>query len=71
MPPDDTDDDARIIGAAFAERVKDLFKVFAESVATGEPDREAVIRFRRGFLSAKRVRDLALETVRDANKPQS
>ena len=42
-------DDARIIAAAYADRVTELFKVFAEAVATGEPDREAVVRFKRRF----------------------
>ena len=58
--------DTEIIASAYAERIKDLFKVFAEAVATGEPDREAVIRFKRGLTSAKRVRDLALEAVKEA-----
>ena len=59
-----SDEDARIIAAAYEERVKDLFKVFAEAVATGEPDREGIVRFRRGLLSAKRVYELALEAAR-------
>lgn len=65
MPSLDLDEDARIIAAAFAERVKDLFKVFAESVATGEPERDAVVRFRRGLLAARRVRDLALDVAKE------
>jgi hypothetical protein len=59
-------DDARIIADAYAVRVTDLFKVFAEAVATGEPDREAVVRFKRGLMSARRVRDLALEAAKEA-----
>jgi hypothetical protein len=56
-------EDARIIAAAYEERVKDLFKTFAEAVAVGEPDREAVVRFRRGMLTAQRVRELALDAA--------
>ena len=69
MPADEqNDNDLRVVEAAFAERVKDLFKTFSEAVYTGEPERDAVVRFRRGFLSAKRVRDLALEVAREAAK---
>jgi hypothetical protein len=67
MPPDALDEDARIIAAAYEERVKDLFKVFAEGVATGEPDREGIIRFKRNLLAARRVRDLALDVAKDAD----
>jgi hypothetical protein len=70
MPENGLPDDAHIIAAAYAERVKDLFKVFAEAVATGEPDREAVIRFKRGLLSARRVRDLALEAAKEDEASQ-
>jgi hypothetical protein len=64
VPSQDQDEDARIIAAGYEERVKDLFRVFTEAVATGEPDREAVVRFRRGLISARRVRDLALEAAK-------
>jgi hypothetical protein len=66
MAEDVLSEDARIIAAAYAERVTELFKVFAEAVATGEPDREAVIRFKRGLMSARRVRDLALAVAKEA-----
>jgi len=62
----DNADDARIIAAAYADRVTELFKVFAEAVATGEPDREAVIRFKRSLISAQRVRDMALAAAKEA-----
>ncbi|HVC50888.1 MAG TPA: hypothetical protein VND87_02585 [Stellaceae bacterium] len=65
MPEDGLPDDAQIIAAAFEDRVRELFKTFAEVVYTGEPEREAVARFRRGLVSAKRVRDLALEVAKD------
>ena len=66
MADNDLSDDARIIADAYAIRITDLFKVFAEAVATGEPDREAVVRFKRGLLSAQRVRDLALAAAKEA-----
>jgi hypothetical protein len=52
--------DEQIIASAYATRITDLFKVFAEAVAAGEPDREAVVRFKRGLLSARHVRSLAV-----------
>ena len=58
--------DAQIIAAAYSDRVMDLFKVFAEAVATGEPDRDAVVRFKRGLMSARHVRDLALAAAKEA-----
>jgi hypothetical protein len=57
--------DAEIIAAAYAARITEIFKVFAEAVATGEPDREAVVRFKRGLLSARHVRDLALNAAKE------
>ena len=65
MPADGSLNDVQIIAAAYADRVTDLFKVLAEAVATGEPDREAVVRFKRGLMSARRVRDLALEAAKE------
>jgi hypothetical protein len=67
--PDALSDDAQIIARAYEDRVADLFKVFVEAVATGEPDREAVIRFKRGLVSAQRVRDLALQAARETDTP--
>jgi hypothetical protein len=58
-------DDTRIIAAAYSDRVMELFKVFAEAVATGEPDRDAVVRFKRNLMSARRVRDLAFEAAKE------
>ena len=66
MADDGLSDDTRIISAAYADRVTDLFKVFAEAVATGEPDRDAVVRFKRGLISAQRVRDMALAAAKEA-----
>jgi hypothetical protein len=67
--PDASMDDAQIVARAYADRVSELFKVFAEAVATGEPDREAVIRFKRNLIAAQRVRDLALQAVKEAAAP--
>ena len=62
---DETAADERVITGAYEERVRELFRVFAEGVATGEPDRDGVVRFKRNLLTAKRVRDLALQAARE------
>lgn len=60
--------EAEIIAGAYAERVRDLFKIFAESVYTGEPENTAAVRFRRGLLSARRVYAAAVEALKEADK---
>jgi hypothetical protein len=59
-------DEAQIIEAAFEERVRELFKLFSEAIYTGEPERDAATRFRRGLLSARRARAAALEVSKEA-----
>lgn len=53
----------RLIIAAYDDRVKELFKVFAEGLAQGEPERPSQDRFRRALRFAKRARNLALQAV--------
>ena len=53
----------RLVLAAYDERVKELFKVFAEGLAQGEPERPSQDRFRRALRFAKRARNLALQAV--------
>ena len=66
MPDNALPRDTEIIAGAYAERIRDLFKIMAEAVYTGEPERDALVRFRRGLLSARRVYAAALETVKEA-----
>ncbi|HVH78119.1 MAG TPA: hypothetical protein VM782_01915 [Stellaceae bacterium] len=66
MAADGALDDAEIVAAAYAERVRDLFKVFAEAVYMGESERDAAARFRRGLISARRAYVAAIEVLRDA-----
>ena len=66
MTDDRLPDDAAIITGAYATRVTELFRVFAEAVATGEPEREAVVRFKRGLVGARRVLALALDAAKKA-----
>jgi hypothetical protein len=53
----------RLVIVAYNERVKDLFKVFSEGLAQGEPERSSQDRFRRALRYAKRARNLALQAV--------
>jgi hypothetical protein len=53
----------RLVITAYDERFKELFKVFAEGLAQGEPERSSQDRFRRAMRSAKRARNLALQAV--------
>jgi hypothetical protein len=57
--------EAQIIEAGFEGRVRDLFKLFAEAIYTGEPERDAATRFRRGLVSARRARAAALEVAKE------
>jgi hypothetical protein len=59
-------DEAQIIEGAFEQRVHDIFKIFAEAIYTGEPERDAATRFRRGLISARRARAAALEVAKEA-----
>ena len=68
MADDGLPDDLEIIDAAYAERLKELFRIFAEAVYTGEPEREAVVRFSRALLSARRVHALALQALKQADQ---
>ena len=54
-----------IIEAGFEDRVRDIFKMFAEAIYTGEPERDAATRFRRGLVSARRARAAALEVAKE------
>ena len=63
MPDDSHDDDGAIIRIAYAERVKEAFKVFAENVAMGENERSSRDRFVRAIEQTRRARNIALEAI--------
>ena len=60
----------RLIMAAFDERVRELFRVFAEGIAQGEPERTSQDRFRRALRFAKQARNLALLVVQEEKGAQ-
>jgi hypothetical protein len=65
MAADGLPDEAAIIAAAYAERLRDLFKILAEAIYTGEAERDALVRFRRGLASARRAYAVTVEALKD------
>jgi len=60
MPNDSAHDDAEIIFTAYAERVCEAFKVFAENLSAGQSEQACQERFKRSLLLLRKIRDLAL-----------
>ncbi len=73
MPDDNPDVETAIIHAAYADKVKDAFMVFAENLAGGQAEKLCKDRFLRALLLVKKARDLALETMSGMNvvEPQA
>jgi hypothetical protein len=64
MPDDDGYEfDAEVIRTAYAEKVKDAFKVFAENLGAGQNQKSSIERFVRALELVRKARDLALESV--------
>lgn len=61
--PESAHNDADIIFAAYADRVTDAFKIFAENLSTGQGEQICVLRFRRTLEVIRKARDLALQTA--------
>jgi hypothetical protein len=63
MPDDSPSIETEIIHAAYADKVKDAFMVFAENLTVGQGEKSCKDRFLRSLLLAKRARDLAFEVI--------
>ncbi len=63
MPEDRAPDDAEIIRAAYADRVRDAFTAFAENIAVGQNEKSCRDRFVRSVELARKARDLALDAI--------
>ena len=63
MSDDSGRDDTEIIHSAYAERVKEAFKVFADNLGIGENEKLSRDRFLRALLLMRRARDLALQAA--------
>jgi hypothetical protein len=71
MANEDDIHEERLMFAAYDERVKELFKVFAEGLAQGEPERPSQERLRRALRFAKRARNLALQAVQQEKSAEA
>ncbi len=63
MPDDSAHEDAAIVAAAYAERVKEAIKIFAENLAVGESEQACTGQFMRALQLARKVRGLALQAM--------
>lgn len=62
--PDDSDEiDAEIIRAAYADKVKEAFKVFAENLGMGQNQKSSADRFVRSLELMRKARDMALAAM--------
>jgi hypothetical protein len=60
-------DDEEIIRSAYAERVMEAFKVFADNLAVGQSEKDCRDRFIRALDMVRRARDLALRAASGAD----
>jgi hypothetical protein len=63
MPDDGRKLDTEIIGAAYADKVKEAFMIFAENLSAGQSAKSCAERFQRALGLVKKARDLALEAI--------
>jgi hypothetical protein len=63
MSDDTHDSDADIIRAAYAEKVKEAFKVFAENLGMGQNQQNSKERFLRSLELVRKARDMALDAA--------
>jgi hypothetical protein len=60
-------DDAAIIQAAYADRVTEAFKVFAENLGMGQAPKASQERFQRAIELTRRARDMALAALAEVD----
>lgn len=63
MPEDSGQADVDIIWSAYADRVRDAFKIFADNLGVGENEKLCRDRFARALVMVRRARDLALQAA--------
>lgn len=61
MAVDGFEHDAEIIRDAYAEKVKEAFRLFAENISVGQAEKACRDRFVRSLDLMRRARDIALE----------
>ena len=55
--------ETEIIQAAYADKVKDAFIVFADNLAVGQGEKSCKDRFLRSLMLVKKARDMAIEAM--------
>ena len=68
---DDSVLDAEIIRAAYAEKVKEAFKMFAENISVGQSEASCRERFVRSLELMRRARDVALDASSGTTVPDT
>jgi hypothetical protein len=63
MPDDNRDSDTEIILDAYAEKVREAFKVFAENLGMGQNQKSSTERFMRSLDLVRQARDMALAAM--------
>ena len=63
MPNDSRASDADIILDAYAEKVREAFKIFAENLGMGQNQKNSAERFLRSVELTRRARDMALDAI--------
>ena len=63
MPEDSREVDAEIIHAAYADRVTDAFRIFAENISQGQNENNCKERFLRAMQLIRKARNLALDVL--------
>lgn len=71
MTINDGVDESAAIEAAYEARVRELFLVMAEGLATGEEERRSKDRFRRALHFTRRARAVALEVAAEERQAAS
>jgi hypothetical protein len=66
MPDDNRASDTDIILDAYAERVRESFKIFAENLGMGQNYKSSTDRFMRSLELIRKARDMALEAMSGA-----
>ena len=63
MPDDSSASDEDIILDAYAEKIREAFKVFAENLTMGQNHKNSAERFQRSIELTRRARDMALNAI--------
>jgi hypothetical protein len=63
MPDDNRASDEDIILEAYAEKIRENFKIFAENLGMGQNYQNSTLRFMRAMELTRKARDMALDAI--------